>query len=55
MARTRGFCVTTDSFRELFDLQQPNQLLDAGSVAQSEDVALVLPRRVDVYEDENSF
>jgi len=58
MARTSGFRgVTTDSFRELFDLQRGlNQLLDAGFVAQSEDVALkAWTPAVDVYEDENAF
>jgi len=55
---TRGFRgVSTDPFRELFDLQRGiNQLLDRSFATPREDVALkAWTPAVDVYEDENAF
>lgn len=49
--------LSTDPFRELFDLQRDiNQLFDASFSAPREDVALkAWTPAVDVYEDENAF
>lgn len=49
--------LSTDPFRELFDLQRDiNQLFDESYAAPREDVALkAWTPAVDVYEDENSF
>jgi HSP20 family protein len=49
--------LSTDAFRELFDLQRDiNQLFDASFAAPREEVALqAWTPAVDVYEDENAY